>query len=301
MRNALFATHCTRQRHRAVLDESPGDVRGGPVRAEIFRGDETFLDPAVQTPERAHFLGRLAHGPMPAADHDGERGAEVDHEPDRESPVEHGEHDNHAGDHQCGAERLGHDETQELRHRRDVAVDALDQFARRVPPMELVVEPEHVAGHVESKLVGRGPRRGRRPPGDEHGQHLSHERDHEEDPGERVSSSLSAPAAARSTRRRMTSGPAITNNDDAATSSPSAAHRTRSGHRSAPQRAPPGLRSCCHADSLPMSPRRERERFDKRAPSAEPCNPRDRAPAFPHAGGIVALSSMLVQVWQSEG
>ena len=239
-----LASHRARQRHRAVLDESPGDVRGGTVRAEILRGDETLLDPAVQPTERAHLVGRLAHGPMPATDHDGERGAEVDHEPDRESPVEHGEHDDHAGDHECGAERLGHDETQELRHRRDVAVDALDQFARRVPPMELVVEPEHVAGHVESKLVGGRPRGGRRPPGDEHGQHLSQSAITRKSAGERAQF-----VAVGAGRRPI---------DEATDDERTGEHQhRRGGHEQAEcgpsgavgpeeraEGAPPGLRSC---------------------------------------------------------
>ena len=57
-----------------------------------------------------------------------------------------------------GAGSLGDDLAEEVRHRGDVAVDALDQLAGRVGAVELVVETEHVARHRETKVVGRPPR-----------------------------------------------------------------------------------------------------------------------------------------------
>ena len=56
---------------------------------------------------------------------------------------------------------------EEVGHRRDVAVDALDQLARRVRPVELVVEAEHVAGHAQAQLVRGAPRGDRRVAGDD--------------------------------------------------------------------------------------------------------------------------------------
>ena len=56
-------------------------------------------------------------------------------------------------DQQRGADGLRDDLAEEVRHRRDVAVDALDQLAGRVAAVELVVEAEHVAGHAQPQLV----------------------------------------------------------------------------------------------------------------------------------------------------
>ena len=65
---------------------------------------------------------------------------------------------------------------EEVRHRRDVAVDALDQLARRVGAVELVVEAEDVAGHPQPQLVGGAPRRDRRVAGDDDADHLRRRR-----------------------------------------------------------------------------------------------------------------------------
>ena len=86
------------------------------------------------------------------------------------------EHDEHPGDQQDAADGLRDDLTEEVGHRRDVAVDALDQLARRVAAVELVVEAEHVAGHAQAQLVRRAPRGDRRVAGDDDGDDLGRRR-----------------------------------------------------------------------------------------------------------------------------
>ena len=168
----------------AVLDEAPGDVRARTVGSQVLGGDEALLDAAVQPAERSHLVGRFTHRPVATTHDDGERRAEVEHETDRQPPVEHGEHDHHAADRQRRSERLGHHEAEELRHRRDVAVDTLDELTRRVPAVELVVETEHMARHVEPQIVRGRPGGGGRPPGDDHREDLRQQGDEEEHGGE---------------------------------------------------------------------------------------------------------------------
>ena len=69
------------------------------------------------------------------------------------------EDDEHPGDEQQSTGGAGDDSTEEVRDRRDVAVDALDQLSGSVTPMELVVEAEHVAGDAHAQLVRRAPTR----------------------------------------------------------------------------------------------------------------------------------------------
>ena len=80
--------------------------------------------------------------------------------PSRQSSVE--QHAEHAGQQDRRPGDLGHDLRQEVGHVGDVAVDALDQLARRVLAVELVVETEDVTGDVETQPVGDPPRRPRR-------------------------------------------------------------------------------------------------------------------------------------------
>ena len=86
----------------------------------------------------------------------------------------------HAGDEEDAADGLRHDLAEEVGHRRDVAVDALDQLAGRVAAVELVVEAEHVAGDAQAQLVRRAPRRDRGEPGDDDGDDLRGHGDGEE-------------------------------------------------------------------------------------------------------------------------
>ena len=108
-------------------------------------GGEPLLDAAVELGVRAHLVGRLAHGAVAHADDEQGRADQVHDHADAEPPVEHEQHAEHAGEQQHRADDLRHDLRQEVGHVGDVAVDALDQLAGRVPAMELVVEPEHVA------------------------------------------------------------------------------------------------------------------------------------------------------------
>ena len=85
---------------------------------------------------------------------------------------------------QDAADRLGDDLAEEVGHRRDVAVDALDQLAGRVAAVELVVEAEHVAGHAQAQLVRRAPRGDRGEADDDDGDDLRGDGDGEEDQGE---------------------------------------------------------------------------------------------------------------------
>ena len=110
--------------------------------------------------------------------------AEVDEHPDAEPPVEHDQHAEHARQHDRRPGDLGHDLGQEVGHVGDVAVDALDQLARRVLAVELVVESEHVAGDVEAQPVGDPPRRHRRRAHDDDVEHLGDDGDDEEQDAE---------------------------------------------------------------------------------------------------------------------
>ena len=83
-----------------------------------------------------------------------------------------------------GTGGLGDDLAEEVGHRRDVAVDALDQLAGSVRAMELVVEAEHVTRHRETQAVGRSPRGDGCQPGNDHGDELRARCDRQEDQGE---------------------------------------------------------------------------------------------------------------------
>ena len=74
------------------------------------------------------------------------------------------------------ADGLRDDLAEEVGHRRDVAVDALDQLAGRVAAVELVVEAEHVAGHAQAQLVRRAPRGDRGEADDDDGDDLGRRR-----------------------------------------------------------------------------------------------------------------------------
>ena len=152
----------------------------GAVGAQVLDGGEALLDAAVEPGVRAHLVGRLAHGAVAHAQDEEDRQAEVDEHPEAEPPVEDGQHAEHARQHDRRPGDLGHDLGQEVGHVGDVAVDALDQLARRVLAVELVVEAEDVAGDVEAQPVGDPPRRHRRRPHDDDVEHLGDDGDDEE-------------------------------------------------------------------------------------------------------------------------
>ena len=109
---------------------------------------------------------------MPHGDDDRDRAGEVHRHPDAEPPIDHAENDEHPADEHHAAGRLRDDLSEELGHRRHVAVDPLDQLTRRVPPVELVVEAEDVTGDAHAQVIRRAPGNDRRLAGDDDGDDL---------------------------------------------------------------------------------------------------------------------------------
>ncbi len=151
----------------------------GAVGTQVLGRRQAFLDAAVEPAESAHLVGGFRHGAMARANDHHHRRPDIHGHPEAETPVDHRQHDDDAADEHRRAERLGHHATEEVRDGGDVTVDTLDQLARRVGAMELVVEAEDVTGHRESEFVGRPPGRDRREPDDDDGEHLGHDRDGE--------------------------------------------------------------------------------------------------------------------------
>jgi hypothetical protein len=172
------------QHPTAVLDEAPHRVGARAVRPQVLGRREALLDAAIEAGQGTHLVGSLSDRAVTHRQQHEYRDAEVDEHPEADAPVEEGEHPEHAGDQQDAADRLGHDLREEVRHRRHVAVDALDQLARCVRAVELVVEPEHVARHPQTQLVGGAPRRDRREAGHDDTDELRRHRDREEDEGQ---------------------------------------------------------------------------------------------------------------------
>ena len=273
--------HRARQGIGAVLDETPGDVCARAVRPQVLGRDETLLDAAVQPAERAHLVGRLAHGPMAPAHDDGERRAEVDHESDRRAasrarrarstmpPIVS------AAPSALGTTRPRNSDT-------DVTSPSTRWISSpgRVPAVELVVEAEHVARHVEPQVVRGRPGGGGRPPRHDHGEDLRHEGDDQVEPGE------AAELAGVGTSGRTVDEPA----DDERTGEdeyrrcrhqqterePTGAVRPQQGA----ERAPSRLSTVGHALSLTGRDCRRRRRFDIAAT------------------GIIAWAIMLRHAWQ---
>ena len=192
--------HRALHRARTVLDEPPHRVHPGAVGPQVLGRGEALLDAAVEPRVRAHLVRRLAHRPVPHGDDDRDGAGEVHRHADSEPPVEHGEHDEHPADEHHPAGRLRDDLPEELGHRRDVAVDPLDQLAGRVPPVELVVEAEDMPGDAHAQVVRRAPGGDRRLAGDDDGDDLRDDGDGEEDDApDGPVSAVSAPSVARST------------------------------------------------------------------------------------------------------
>ncbi len=177
-------SHGAGDRLGAVLDETPHGVILGTVGAQIFDRREALLDPAVQLGVRSHLVRRLAHRSVAHAEHEEQRHTQVDEHPDPESPVEHDQHAEHPREHDHRPGDLRNDLRQEVGDVGDVAVDSLDELARRVLAVELVVEAEHVAGDVEAQPVGDPPGRHRRRAHDDDVEYLGDDRDDEEQDAE---------------------------------------------------------------------------------------------------------------------
>ena len=175
-----LATDRAVQHPRAVLDEAPHGVHAGTVGSQVLGRRQAFLDAAVEAGVGAHLVGGLLHGAVAHPHEHGDGHAQVDGHAQAEAPVEHGQHDQHAGDEEDAPGGTRDDAAEEVGHRCDVAVDALDQLAWRVAAVELVVEPEHVAGDAQAELVRRAPRRHRGEPGDDDGDDLGGHGDGEE-------------------------------------------------------------------------------------------------------------------------
>ena len=229
-----LAAHGAGDRLGAVLDEAPHRVVLGTVGAQVLDGGKPLLDAAVQPGVGAHLVGRLAHGPVAHAQ-DEERSTSADRRASRSRAASRDEqHGEHARDHDRRPGDLGNDLGQEVGDVGDVAVDALDQLARRVLAVELVVEAEHVASDVEAQPVGDPPRRHRRRAHDDDVEDLSDDGDDEEQDAE--VNDLAGRRTIRWPRRRCagrSSGPASAPAEAAAMSAPSTAHLRASGRISA--------------------------------------------------------------------
>ncbi len=97
--------------------------------------------------------------------------------PDAEAPIEHEQDAEHPTEQHDRADHLRHHLGQEVGDVRDVPVDALDQLTRRVPAVELVIEPEHVPRDVEAQAVRDPPRRPGGRADDDHAEDLGDDRD----------------------------------------------------------------------------------------------------------------------------
>ena len=155
-----------------------------------------------------------------------------------EAPVEDGEDDEHPEDEQQPTGGRGDDSAEEVRDRRDVAVDALDQLSGCVTAMELVVEAEDVAGDAQAQLVGGVPRRDRRSTGDDDARTWVAMAMARKSDASRTISAAVAPSVARSTMRRITSGPASISAEPAPTSAPRTTQRRGVGSQQRQQGAP---------------------------------------------------------------
>ena len=158
--------------------------------------------------------------------------------PSAEAPVDHVEDAEHAGDQQDAADGLGDDLAEEVGDRRDVAVDALDQLAGRVPAVELVVEAEHVAGDAQAQLVRRAPGGDGREAGDGDGDDLGGDGDGEEQQGQADELGRRAAVGRRSTIRPHDERAGQRQRRADARSAPRTAQRRASG-RSRASRARP--------------------------------------------------------------
>ena len=155
---------------------------------------------------------------------------------------------------QGAADGLGDDLAEEVGHRRDVAVDALDQLAGRVAAVELVVEAEHVAGDPQAQAVRGAPGRDGREAGDGDGEDLGGDGDGQEQ--QRQLDELGRRAAVG---RRVDDGP----HDERAGERQRRADRqehaedgptTSVGPQEGDQGAPTRRRRCRHPPSLPWPP-----------------------------------------------
>ena len=239
--------HRAAQHPAAVLDEAPHGVHAGAVGPQVLRGREALLDAAVQLGQRAHLVGRLVDRPVPHRQQHGDGEAEVDEHAEAEAPVEHRQHAEHPGDQQHAADGLGHDLRQEVGHRRDVAVDALDQLAGRVGAVELVVEAEHVAGHAQAQLVRRAPRRDRRVADDDDADDLGDDGDGEEHQGERRRTSTSG-------RRRWPGRRSCARRAGRRARAPTTPRGARRGRPNAERRAAAGRSGRAHATAESSAP-----------------------------------------------
>ncbi|MEI2704836.1 MAG: hypothetical protein V9E89_06120 [Ilumatobacteraceae bacterium] len=182
--NACSRRTAARQGPGALGLEAPHRMMGSAVGPQILGGRQALLDPAVQAGHGAHLLLRLGHGSMPASAHHPHGGDDVEQTTRSQAPVQHGEHGQGPDGEERGAHGLGHDLAEEVADRGHVAVDALDQLARRVRAVELVVQAQHVAGEHDSDRVRRPPGRGGRRPHGGHLQDLRRDRQGEEHPGQ---------------------------------------------------------------------------------------------------------------------
>ena len=153
------------------------------------------------------------------------------------------------------ADGLRDDLAEEVGHRRDVAVDALDQLAGRVAAVELVVEAEHVAGHAQAQLVRRAPRRDRGEADDDDGDDLRGDGDGEEQPGR---GGRTSPCRRRRwprrRSRRTTSGPASVSAELTAQERAEDGPTPSVGPQQGDQGAPARRGRFRHGSSLPPRP-----------------------------------------------
>ena len=255
-----------------------------PFGAEVLGRRQALLDAAVERARApiSSAASLIARWRIASSTHDGDR--EVHEHAEADAPVEDGEHAEHPGDEQDAAGGLRDDLRQEVGHRRDVAVDALDQLARRVRAVELVVEAEDVAGHAQAQLVGRAPRGDRRVADDDDADRLRRHGDGEEHAGPGATNvDVLAPSVASSTIVRTTSGPASASAELAPRSAPRTAQRRASG-RSRASRARPR-----DGDALGTGPVSRRNIHSDEAVSR---HRRATAPVVTRRGGRSSLRSM---------
>ena len=117
---------------------------------------------------------------MPTADDHADRRGDVDQRADGQPPVDDDQNTDHPDHREQGAGGTRDDPAHEVRHRRHVSVDPLDQFAWCVLAMKRMAEAENVSGQPDPDLVGRVPGRDRGHPGHGHVDQLSGDRDDEE-------------------------------------------------------------------------------------------------------------------------
>ena len=132
-------------------------VRVRSAGLQIRKTDEPLLEVAAQVG------GRLARRARPDA-HDAaatgdeeERDRAEQREEQADMPVLAVEQGKDAEEEDRVAEHLDDEPRKEPSDRGDVAVDPFDELARRVIAVERRVEPEHVAGEVRPKRIGRAP------------------------------------------------------------------------------------------------------------------------------------------------